>query len=128
MEPLRHYHRKFFRIFTLTTAQFKGLSPVNQSQARNQALDLLVSASSHVAVFTPLTYLPVVFRGSYSFKTMGVLISRWASRLDAFSVYPIRTSLPCCALGRTTVAPVVRPFRSSRTRNSSSHDSHAHDG
>ena len=34
---------------------------------------------------------PVIFRGSYSFKTMRGLISRLVSRLDAFSVYPFRT-------------------------------------
>ena len=33
----------------------------------------------------------VVYKGSYSFKTMGYLILKPASRLDAFSVYPIRT-------------------------------------
>ena len=33
----------------------------------------------------------VVFQGSYSLKGMGELISRPASRLDAFSGYPIRT-------------------------------------
>jgi hypothetical protein len=33
----------------------------------------------------------VVFQGSYSLEGMGELISRWASRLDAFSGYPIRT-------------------------------------
>ena len=33
----------------------------------------------------------VVYQGSYSFKRMGELISRPASRLDAFSGYPIRT-------------------------------------
>ena len=71
-----------------------------------------------------MTYLPGSPPGVYC----GVLFLRWASRLDAFSVYPIRTSLLCYAVGTTTVAPVVRPFRSSRTRNSSSHDSYAHDG
>ena len=69
----------------------------------------------------------VVFKGVYFFR-MGYLILRGASRLDAFSVYPVRISLPCYAVGTTTVAPVMRPFRSSRTRNSSSHDSYAHDG
>ena len=59
---------------------------------------------------------------------MGHLFLRWASRLDAFSVYPVRISLPCCAVGTTTVAPVMRPLRSSRTRSSSSHVSYAHDG
>ena len=71
---------------------------------------------------------PVVSRGPYFLLGMGTLFLRGASRLDAFSVYPVRTSLPCYAVGTTTVAPVVRPLRSSRTRSSSSHDSYAHDG
>jgi hypothetical protein len=33
----------------------------------------------------------VVYQGSYSLKEMGELILRSASRLDAFSGYPIRT-------------------------------------
>ncbi len=33
----------------------------------------------------------VVFLGPYSLKGMGDLISRWASRLDAFSGYPVQT-------------------------------------
>ena len=32
----------------------------------------------------------VVYMGPYSLR-MGYLILRWASRLDAFSVYPFRT-------------------------------------
>ena len=71
---------------------------------------------------------PVVSRGPYFLLGMGTFVLRGASRLDAFSVYPVRTSLPCYAVGTTTVAPVVRPLRSSRTRSSSSHDSFAHDG
>ena len=59
---------------------------------------------------------------------MAILFSRGASRLDAFSVYPVRTSLPSCAIGMTTVAPEVRPSRSSRTRDSSCQNSDAHDG
>src|SRR4029079_15431328 len=31
----------------------------------------------------------VVFHGPYSLEVIGNLISRWASRLDAFSGYPI---------------------------------------
>ena len=93
----------------------------------DQVLDRLVSASFYVTAFTPLTYLLVVFQGSYFFR-MGYLFLRWASRLDAFSVYPVRISLPSCALGRTTVAPVMRSLRSSRTRSNSSHVSFAHDG
>jgi len=33
----------------------------------------------------------VVSQGSYSHAGMGNLISGWASRLDAFSAYPVRT-------------------------------------
>ena len=69
----------------------------------------------------------VVSQGPYLLIVVGTLFLRGASRLDAFSVYPFRTSLPCYAVGTTTVAPVVRPLRSSRTRSSSSHDSYAHD-
>ena len=70
----------------------------------------------------------IVFEGSYLLIAVAILFSRWASRLDAFSVYPFRTSLPCYALGRTTVSPEVRPSRSSRTRDSSCQNSCAHDG
>ena len=44
----------------------------------------------------------VVFKGSYSLR-MGYLILRGASRLDAFSVYPCRTWLPCRGVGRQQV-------------------------
>ena len=33
----------------------------------------------------------VVYQGPYYLKVMGEFISRWASRLDAFSGYPVRT-------------------------------------
>ena len=66
----------------------------------------------------------VVFKGSYFFR-MGYLILRGASRLDAFSVYPVRTWLLCRAPGGATDTPVVRPSRSSRTKDSSSQISSA---
>ena len=94
----------------------------------DQALDLLVLTSSRITAFTPSTYQPCCLQGVLLTCVMGYLILRGVSRLDAFSVYPVRTSLPCYAVGTTTVAPEVRPFRSSRTRNSSSHVSYAHDG
>ena len=50
----------------------------------------------------------------------GELVSRWVSRLDAFSGYPFRTWLPCYAAGATTGPLEVRPSRSSRTRDRSS--------
>ena len=68
----------------------------------------------------------LVCLGPYFFR-MGNLVLKWASRLDAFSVYPVRTWLPCYALGRTTGAPAVRPSRSSRTKDSSPQISYAHD-
>ena len=69
----------------------------------------------------------VVFKGSYLVNLVGYLISGAASCLDAFSVYPFRTSLPSCATGVTTGAPEVRPSRSSRTRDSFLQISCAHD-
>ena len=69
----------------------------------------------------------VVFKGSYFFR-MGYLILRGASRLDAFSVYPVQTWLLCHAVGTTTDTPVVRPSRSSRTKDSSSQISYARAG
>ena len=141
MGPFRHNHRNSLRVSypenrtsrLLTSCekpisfQFSLWSHLIPSDSLDQVLDRLVSASFYVTAFTPLTYLLVVFQGSYFFR-MGYLFLRWASRLDAFSVYPVRISLPSCALGRTTVAPVMRPLRSSRTRSSSSHVSFAHDG
>ena len=69
----------------------------------------------------------VVFKGSY-FLRMGYLILRGASRLDAFSVYPFQAWLLCHAVGTTTDTPVVRPSRSSRTKDSSSQISSARAG
>src|SRR5581483_9691563 len=70
----------------------------------------------------------VVFHGSYSLEEMGGLISRWASRLDAFSGYPVQTWLISNAAGATTDTPEVRSSRSSRTRDDSSQASNAHGG
>ena len=69
----------------------------------------------------------VVFKGSYYLR-MGYLILRGASRLDAFSVYPFQTWLPCYAIGMTTDTPAVRPARSSRTKASSFQISYARAG
>ena len=77
---------------------------------------------------TPLAYLPCGLQGALLPYGMGNLILGLASRLDAFSVYPIQTWLLCYALGRTTDTPQVRPSRSSRTKDSASEISYAHDG
>jgi hypothetical protein len=70
----------------------------------------------------------VVYHGPYSLEGMGGLISRWASRLDAFSGYPIQAWLISSALGRTTDTPEACSSRSSRTRDDSSQTSNAHGG
>ena len=148
MEPSSHCHRKSSCFRTLKTTQEINLTQrflfafrflplrfgypapplLSFASDLDQALDRLVSASSRITALSPLTYLPCRLQGVLLACAMAVFFLRWASRLDAFSVYPIRTSLPCYAVGTTTVAPVVRPSRSSRTRDSSSHDSCAHDG
>ena len=63
----------------------------------------------------------VVYLGS-----QGYLVLKGASRLDAFSGYPVRSSLLCTAAGATTDPPVDRSPRSSRTRGNSSQVSYTH--
>jgi hypothetical protein len=70
----------------------------------------------------------LVSLGPYPVNPVRVLILRWASHLDAFSAYPIRTWLPGGAPGGTTGALEVRSTRSSRTEVNSSQDSYAHGG
>jgi len=52
----------------------------------------------------------------------------WASRLYAFSGYPVRTWLPGNAAGATTDTPAVRSSRSSRTKDNTPQVSCAHGG
>jgi hypothetical protein len=70
----------------------------------------------------------VVYHGPYSLEVMGSLILRWASRLDAFSGYPVQAWLISSALGRTTDTPEACSSRSSRTRDDSSQAPNAHGG
>ena len=146
MGPSRHNHRKSRLMRQVSEKSFSSdasylqnlilAAAINFVLSRSfkhslfldQALDRLVLTSSRITAFTPSTYQPCCLQGVLPAYAVGYLFSRGASRLDAFSVYPVRTSLPCYAVGTTTVAPEVRPFRSSRTRNSSSHVSYAHDG
>ena len=79
-------------------------------------------------MLTPLTYQPRRLRGVLLAYAMGYLILREASRLDAFSVYPVPTWLLGHALGSTTDTPEVSPSRSSRTKDSSSQISYAYAG
>ena len=56
-----------------------------------QALGLLVLPGTHITALTPAAYQPGSLPGTLLAYAMGNLILRLASRLDAFSVYPIRT-------------------------------------
>ena len=56
----------------------------------------------------------------------GNLVLEGASRLDAFSAYPVPTWLPDDALSRTAGTPEVGPPQSSRTRGDAPQVSHAH--
>ena len=56
-----------------------------------QALDLLVSVSLKCYHSYTSDLSPVVLTGVLLTYVMGNLILRWASRLDAFSVYPFPT-------------------------------------
>lgn len=47
----------------------------------------------------------------------GALILGWASRLDAFSAYPVAGWLPGATSGEITGTPEPAPSRSSRTRD-----------
>jgi len=64
---------------------------------------------------------------SYLFRVRELILGR-ASRLDAFSGYPLRRWLPSYALGTTTRSPALRPARSSRTRASPPQFPSAHSG
>ena len=79
-------------------------------------------------MLTPLTYQPLRLRGVLLSFEMGSLILEGASRLDAFSVYPVPAWLLCYAFGNTTDPPAASPPRSSRTKGSSSQISYAHAG
>ena len=55
-------------------------------------------SAEHIAVLTPHSYLPRSLQGVLLISE-GYLILRGASRLDAFSVYPVPAWLLCHALG-----------------------------
>ncbi len=78
-------------------------------------------------MLTPVTYQTCSLQVTLLPFGKGNLILKRASRLDAFSVYHNRTQLPSYAPGGTTGAPEVRPSRSSRTKDSPSQISYAHD-
>src|SRR4029078_1042962 len=73
---------------------------------------------------------PITWSSSRSLQRpygLGNLILWRVSRLDAFSVSPFRTYLPSAAVGTTPRTLEVRPSRSSRTKDSPTQISSAHD-
>ena len=132
MVPLRHRHRNPSRVPLLSPQNYINSAFCNfhyssTTTSFDQALDLLVPVRyMHYCTSTP-GLSPCRLQGVLLPFGMGYLILRWVSRLDAFSVYPFRTSLPGYAPGGTTGSPEVRPSRSSRTRDRSFQISCAHD-
>ena len=105
----------FYRFFKSLSTFWISPRPISNSQLRT------------LLHFHLCPIYLVVFKGSYFFR-MGYLILRGASRLDAFSVYPVQTWLPGRELSSSTGTPAVRPPRSSRTKGSSSQISSAYAG
>ena len=68
----------------------------------------------------------VVFQEPMQHIAAGNLILEGASRLDAFSAYPVPTWLPGDAPSGTAGTPEVGPPQSSRTRGDSPQVSYAH--
>ena len=85
-------------------------------------------SAERVTTLTRRADQPGVLPGVLSPEGEGDLILGWASRLDAFSAYPVPTPLPSVALGRTAGTREVGPPRSSRTRGGSPQVSNARDG
>ena len=105
----------FFTVSSTTSTFWISPRPISNSQLRT------------LLHFHLCPIYLVVFKGSYFFR-MGYLILRGASRLDAFSVYPVQTWLPGRELSSSTGTPAVRPPRSTRTKGSSSQISSAYAG
>ncbi len=76
----------FFALRTLKIEQRRYLQ-----LSLGQALDRLVHASSRLTTLILRAYLPCSLQGVLPDYSVGYLIFGPASRLDAFSVYPIRT-------------------------------------
>src|SRR6267154_1468099 len=68
----------------------------------------------------------VVFQEPSVPKVPGNLVLEGASRLDAFSAYPVPTWLPGDAPSGAAGTPEVGPPQSSRTRGDAPQVSHAH--
>ncbi len=113
----------YLRFISVLRTSFTGLGRHHERYFRSNSR-VLSTAQLHALLhfhLRPIYHLFCVV----SFRN---LILRRTSRLDAFSAYSFRTQLLSAALGRTTDSPLVRPSRSSRTRDSSPQISYAHAG
>ena len=97
------------RVFPQNRTQkpYKPLFPILLPTAPTMLVRISFRPISGIQLNTLLHLHPcpiylVVFKGSYRLRS-GQLISGEASRLDAFSVYPCRTWLPCRGVGRQQV-------------------------
>ena len=72
------------RLENCTQAKGEGKKPSSPRRISTGLLSVLPRVHSR-----PIDL--VIYQASYSLKGMGELISRLASRLDAFSGYPVRT-------------------------------------
>ena len=80
--------------------QAENYQAFNKSLDLRTSLDLLVSVSlMPCGTYTP-DLSPRSLQGVSHIFIQGYLILRWVSRLDAFSVYPVQTSLPSYAAWR----------------------------
>ena len=128
--PSLYCHQEWFRIFQYSDNCIKFLINlyyllINQLLIKPSTYQY--QSATHITMLPLLTYQPGGLPGVLLTCVMGYLILRLVSHLDAFSIYPYRTSLLCYATGVTTDTPLVRPSRSSRTRDSPSQISYAHD-
>src|SRR5205814_4934339 len=99
----------------LSPPKLSGRSPSKGAHPQNSIAASTCSKSRPRAISTGLLnallrlHIPpidvVVSHGPYSLEGMGSLISRWASRLDAFSCYLMQPLLISCAVGTSPDTP-----------------------
>ena len=137
------YHRRWSfsrpssgwdRVFTLRQNHqaSEGRCQIWSSRKRTSRWALTMKAIKPIELLVLVSYThccastPSLSTWWSSTALKGELVSRWVSRLDAFSGYPFRTWLPCYAAGATTGPLEVRPSRSSRTKDRSSQFSYTY--
>ena len=110
MDPPRHSHQNSMAVtFTIDKRTDQGKSePAAPGRGSSRAISTARLTCRHAHACGLST-------SSSSTALKRDLISGPASRLDAFSAYPIRAWVPGGAPGGTTGSPEARPARSSRT-------------